>query len=81
MQNQSLRKWFEWGFKLILLKRILLVAKWGSNMSPKNHLKQRASEFAAAAVNENRLKRPAYDDLNIKINDLPLSRDPFEDGR
>jgi hypothetical protein len=50
-------------------------------MSPKNHLKQRASEFAAAAVNENRLKRPAYDDLNIKINDLPLSRDPFEDGR
>jgi hypothetical protein len=41
---------------------------------------QRAREFEAAAVDENRHKRPACDDLDIKINDLPLTREPFEDG-
>ena len=41
---------------------------------------QRVREFEAAAVDENRHRRPACDDLGIKINDLPLTREPFEDG-
>jgi len=40
---------------------------------------QRGREFEAAAVDENRHRRPACDDLDIKINDLPLTREPFED--
>jgi hypothetical protein len=39
---------------------------------------QRAREFELAAADENRHRRPACDDLDIKINDLPLTREPFE---
>ncbi len=41
---------------------------------------QRVREFEAAAVDENRHKRPACNDLDSKINYLPLTREPFEDG-
>jgi hypothetical protein len=41
---------------------------------------QRVSKFEAGAVDENRQKRPDCDDLDIKINDLPLTRESFEDG-
>jgi hypothetical protein len=41
---------------------------------------QRVREFEAAAIDENRHRRPAWDDLHIKINDLPLTREPSEDG-
>ena len=41
---------------------------------------QRARGFELAAADENRHRRPATDDLDSKINGLPLTREPFEDG-
>lgn len=41
---------------------------------------QRVRDFELAAADEGRHRRPATDDLDIKINGLPLTREPFEDG-
>ena len=41
---------------------------------------QRVRDFELAAADEGRHRRPATDDLDSKINALPLTREPFEDG-
>ncbi len=41
---------------------------------------QRVRDFELAAADEGRHRRPATDDLDSKINGLPLTREPFEDG-
>jgi hypothetical protein len=41
---------------------------------------QRVRDFELAAADEGCHRRPATDDLDSKINSLPLTRESFEDG-